>query len=260
MATIQISNVSKTFRDLKRKTDIAALDDINVEVAKNEFLCLLGPSGCGKSTLLNMIAGFEKPSSGTVKVDGQLITAPGSDRGVVFQHANLMPWLPIWENVAFHLLLRGGQKAVRRDTAQRYIDMVGLSGFENHYPSELSGGMNQRVGIARALLMNPQVILMDEPFGALDEQNRMDMQNELVGIWQKHAGTIVFVTHSVDEALTLGTHVAVMTARPGRIRELIPIDLPRPRDITSPRFNDIKRHILSLLRPERAAAGPLATE
>jgi NitT/TauT family transport system ATP-binding protein len=129
--------------------------------------------------------------------------------------------------------------------------MVGLTGFENHYPSELSGGMNQRVGIARALLMNPQVILMDEPFGALDEQTRMDMQNELVRMWQEHQGTIVFVTHSVDEALTLGTHVAVMSARPGRIREIIPLDLPRPRDITSPQFNEIKRHVLDLLRSER---------
>jgi NitT/TauT family transport system ATP-binding protein len=252
MATIEISGVSKIFKDAKRKADVTALDHINLDVAKNEFLCLLGPSGCGKSTLLNMIAGFEKPSSGSVTVDGQLITAPGSDRGVVFQQANLMPWLPVWENVAFHLLLRGGQKARRRETAQRYIDMVGLTGFENHYPSELSGGMNQRVGIARALLMNPQVILMDEPFGALDEQTRMDMQNELVRIWQEHQGTIVFVTHGIDEALTLGTHVAVMSARPGRIREIIPINLARPRDITSPQFNETKRHILDLLRSERA--------
>jgi NitT/TauT family transport system ATP-binding protein len=252
VATIEISHLSKVFKDAKRKSDVVALDDINLEVAKNEFLCLLGPSGCGKSTLLNMIAGFEKPTSGTVTVDGQLITAPGSDRGVVFQQANLMPWLPIWENVAFHLLLRGGQKGERRAIAQRYIDMVGLTGFENHYPSELSGGMNQRVGIARALLMNPQVILMDEPFGALDEQTRMDMQNELVRIWQQHQGTIVFVTHGIDEALTLGTHVAVMSARPGRIREIIPIDLSRPRDITSPQFNQTKRHILDLLRSERA--------
>jgi NitT/TauT family transport system ATP-binding protein len=252
MATIEISHLSKIFKDAKRKSDVVALDDISLEVAKNQFLCLLGPSGCGKSTLLNMIAGFEKPTSGTVTVDGQLITAPGSDRGVVFQQANLMPWLPIWENVAFHLLLRGGQKGERRTIAQRYIDMVGLTGFENHYPSELSGGMNQRVGIARALLMNPQVILMDEPFGALDEQTRMDMQNELVRIWQQHQGTIVFVTHGIDEALTLGTHVAVMSARPGRIREIIPIDLSRPRDITSPQFNQTKRHILDLLRSERA--------
>jgi NitT/TauT family transport system ATP-binding protein len=252
MATIEISHLSKIFKDAKRKSDVIALDDINLEVAKNEFLCLLGPSGCGKSTLLNMIAGFEKPTSGTVIVEGQLITTPGADRGVVFQQANLMPWLPIWENVAFHLLLRGGQKGERRAIAQRYIDTVGLTGFENHYPSELSGGMNQRVGIARALLMNPQVILMDEPFGALDEQTRMDMQNELVRIWQEHQGTIVFVTHGIDEALTLGTHVAVMSARPGRIREIIPIDLSRPRDITSPQFNETKRHILDLLRSERA--------
>jgi NitT/TauT family transport system ATP-binding protein len=252
MATIEISHASKIFKDPKRKSDVVALDDINLDVARNEFLCLLGPSGCGKSTLLNLIAGFEKPTSGTLTVDGQLIVAPGSDRGVVFQQANLMPWLPIWENVAFHLLLRGGQKGERRATAQRYIDMVGLAGFENHFPSELSGGMNQRVGIARALLMNPQVILMDEPFGALDEQTRMDMQNELVRIWQEHRGTIVFVTHGIDEALTLGTHVAVMSARPGRIREIIPIDLSRPRDITSPQFNQTKRHILDLLRSERA--------
>ncbi len=252
MATIEISHLSKVFKDAKRKSDVVALDDINLEVAKNEFVCLLGPSGCGKSTLLNMIAGFEKPSSGTVTVDGQLISVPGSDRGVVFQQANLMPWLPIWENVAFHMLLGGGQKRERRAVAQRYIDMVGLTGFENHYPSELSGGMNQRVGIARALLMNPQVILMDEPFGALDEQTRMDMQNELVRIWQEHQGTIAFVTHGIDEALTLGTHVAVMSARPGRIREIIPIDLSRPRDITSPQFNATKRHILDLLRSERA--------
>ncbi|WP_316188075.1 MULTISPECIES: ABC transporter ATP-binding protein [unclassified Bradyrhizobium] len=258
MATIEISGVSKIFTDKKRNADVTALADINLSIARNELVCLLGPSGCGKSTLLNMIAGFEKPSAGNITVDGRPVTAPGADRGVVFQHANLMPWLPVWENVAFHLLLGGGQKAERRAKAQIYIDMVGLTGFENHYPSELSGGMNQRVGIARALLMNPQVILMDEPFGALDEQTRMDMQTELVRIWQQHQGTIVFVTHGIDEALTLGTHVAVMSARPGRIVEIIPIDLSRPRDITSPQFNELKRHILALLRGERAEQGASA--
>ncbi|NPU69489.1 ABC transporter ATP-binding protein [Bradyrhizobium sp. 83012] len=252
MAAIDISGVSKIFTDRKRNADVTALSEINLSIARNEFVCLLGPSGCGKSTLLNMIAGFEQPSAGSITVDGRPVTAPGADRGVVFQHANLMPWLPVWENVAFHLLLGGGQKAERRARAQVYIDMVGLTGFENHYPSELSGGMNQRVGIARALLMNPQVILMDEPFGALDEQTRMDMQTELVRIWQQHQGTIVFVTHGIDEALTLGTNVAVMSARPGRIVELIPIDLARPRDITSPQFNALKRHILALLRGEKA--------
>lgn len=256
MATIEISGVSKTFRDRKREADVTALDNIDLTVAKNEFLCLLGPSGCGKSTLLDIVAGFAKPTDGTVTVDGAPVAAPGADRGVVFQQANLMPWLPVWENVAFHLKLRGGQKAERRATAQRYIDLVGLSGFENHYPSELSGGMNQRVGIARALLMNPRVILMDEPFGALDEQTRMDMQNELVQIWQRHQGTIVFVTHGIDEALMLGTKVAVMSARPGRIREVIDVDLPRPRDITSPQFNELKRHVLGLLRSGPAVSTP----
>ncbi|SHI24255.1 ABC transporter ATP-binding protein [Pollutimonas bauzanensis] len=254
MAVIKIIDVSKVFSDARRKTSTTALANIDLTVDRNEFLCLLGPSGCGKSTVLNMIAGFDRPTTGTVSVGGGIVTAPGSDRGMVFQQPTLMPWLPVWENVAFYLNLRGGDSAERRRVAQRYIDMVGLGGFENHFPSELSGGMNQRVGIARALLMNPEVILMDEPFGALDEQTKMDMQEELVKIWQKNRGTIVFVTHSIDESLMLGTHVAVMSARPGRIRELIEIDLPRPRDPTSRQFNDYKRHLLSLLRPEPVAA------
>jgi NitT/TauT family transport system ATP-binding protein len=229
MATIQISNVSKTFRDLKRKTDVIALDDITLSVEKNEFLCLLGPSGCGKSTLQNMIAGFEKPSSGQVTVDGRAITSPGADRGMVFQHANLMPWLPVWENVAFHLLLRGSQKLMRREAAQRYIDMVGLTGFENHYPSELSGGMNQRVGIARALLMNPQVILMDEPFGALDELTRMEMQDLLLDIRAKTSATVMFVTHSISEAIYLSDAVVVFSKRPAVIADYIEVALPYPR-------------------------------
>ncbi|MBA1303240.1 ABC transporter ATP-binding protein [Stutzerimonas stutzeri] len=250
MALITIDNVSRVFEDSQRKQVVTALDNVSIQVKRNEFLCLLGPSGCGKSTLLNMIAGFDKPSSGSVTVGGQVITEPGADRGVVFQQANLMPWLSVWENVAFHLKMRGASKADRREKAQRYIEMVGLRGFENHFPSELSGGMNQRVGIARALLMNPEVILMDEPFGALDEQTKMDMHSELIRIWRESQSTIVFVTHGIDESLALGTHVAVMSARPGRIRELLPIELERPRDPTSAAFNDYKRHILSLLRPE----------
>jgi len=254
MALITIDRVSRLFEDSKRGKPVVALEEVSVSVARNEFLCLLGPSGCGKSTLLNMIAGFDHPTTGSVTVGGQVVTRPGADRGVVFQQANLMPWLPVWENVAFHLQMRGAPKAERREKAQRFIEMVGLRGFENHFPSELSGGMNQRVGIARALLMNPEVILMDEPFGALDEQTKMDMHGELVRIWRESQSTIVFVTHGIDEALALGTHVAVMSARPGRIRELLPIDLERPRDSTSPRFNDYKRHILSLLRPEEVPA------
>jgi NitT/TauT family transport system ATP-binding protein len=250
MALITIDSVSRTFEDTKRKQVVTALDNVSLKVERNDFLCLLGPSGCGKSTLLNMIAGFDNPSSGTVSVGGSIVSAPGADRGVVFQQANLMPWLPVWENVAFHLKMRNVAKPERHERAQRFIEMVGLKGFENHFPSELSGGMNQRVGIARALLMNPEVILMDEPFGALDEQTKMDMHAELIRIWRESRSTIVFVTHGIDESLALGTHVAVMSARPGRIRELLPIELDRPRDPTSTEFNDYKRHILSLLRPE----------
>lgn len=249
-ALIAVDHVSRLFDDPVRKKAVKALYDVSIDVARNEFLCLLGPSGCGKSTLLNLIAGFDHPSSGTVTVGGQIVTAPGADRGVVFQQPTLMPWLPVWENVAFHLSMRGAARAERREKAQRFIQMVGLEGFENYFPSELSGGMNQRVGIARALLMNPEVILMDEPFGALDEQTKMAMQAELRSIWRKSNSTIVFVTHSVEESLVLGTHVAVMSARPGRIRELIKIELPNRTDTTSPEFNDYKRHILSLLRPE----------
>jgi len=254
MTLITIDRVSRLFEDPQRGTPVKALDDISLSVGRNEFLCLLGPSGCGKSTLLNMIAGFDHPTTGTVSVGGQTVSAPGSDRGFVFQQPTLMPWLTVWENVAFHLTMRGMDKRERRERAQRFIDMVRLTGFENHFPSELSGGMNQRVGIARALLMNPEVILMDEPFGALDEQTKMEMHAELVRIWRESQATIVFVTHGIDESLALGTHVAVMSARPGRIRELLPIHLERPRDSTSAQFNDYKRHILHLLRPESAVA------
>lgn len=253
MSLIEIDNVTRLFDDPKRGSAVKALDDVSVHVGRNEFLCLLGPSGCGKSTLLNQIAGFDMPSSGSVRVGGQVVTAPGADRGVVFQQPTLMPWLTVWENVAFHLTMQGVGKEVRRKKAQHFIEMVNLKGFEDHFPSELSGGMNQRVGIARALLMNPEVILMDEPFGALDEQTKMEMHGELVRIWRDSQSTIVFVTHGIDESLALGTHVAVMSARPGRIRETLTIDLPRPRDSTSPQFNDYKRRILALLRPETAA-------
>jgi NitT/TauT family transport system ATP-binding protein len=256
MADIELRSITKVFRDGDHGRDVAALEDISLRFASNDFVCLLGPSGCGKSTLLNIIAGFEKPSTGQAIVDGKPVDAPGADRGVVFQQPTLMPWLPVWENVAFHLRLQGKSRAERRERAQTYIDLVGLGGFERHYPAELSGGMSQRVGIARALLMNPRVILMDEPFAALDAQTKLDMQEELVAIWQRHRGTIVFVTHSVDEALVLGNRIAVMTRRPGRIRDFIVFDLPRPRDVTGPEFNDMKRHVLALIREQasRSAA------
>jgi NitT/TauT family transport system ATP-binding protein len=260
MSYVEFDNITKVFTDAKRGTSLVTLDHVSLSLEKQELLCLLGPSGCGKSTLLNMIAGFEKPTSGTVRIGGRAVDAPGSDRGMVFQQATLMPWLPVWENVAFYHKLQGRSKKERRALAQPYIDLVGLTGFEDHYPAELSGGMSQRVGIARALLLDPGVILMDEPFAALDAQTKSEIQEELVTIWQKSRSTIVFVTHSVDEALLLGTQVAVMTHRPGRIRELIPVDLPRPRDITSPRFNDLKRHVLALIREEAKAVSRLARQ
>jgi NitT/TauT family transport system ATP-binding protein len=254
MSFIELNHIVKVFKDRKRGTDMLAIDDVTLKLPQKEFLCLLGPSGCGKSTLLNMIAGFEFPTSGTVTVAGKPVAGPGAERGMVFQHANLMPWLPVWDNVAFSLKLQGKSQAERRRAAQPFIDTVKLTGFENHYPSELSGGMAQRVGIARALLLNPTVILMDEPFAALDAQTKLEMQEELVTLWQRYESTIVFVTHSVDEALILATKVAVMTHRPGRIRELIDVALPRQRDSTSQAFNDAKRHVLSLIREESALA------
>jgi NitT/TauT family transport system ATP-binding protein len=253
-ASIGVSSVRKLFRDGHRGIDVLAIDDVSLSVREGELLCLLGPSGCGKSTLLNMIAGFEFPTAGTIAVNGELVTSPSADRGMVFQQPTLMPWLPVWENVAFHLKLKKVSRKQRRIAAQRYIDIVQLRGFENHFPSQLSGGMAQRVGIARVLLLNPKVILMDEPFSSLDAQTKLEMQEQLVSIWQRFAATIVFVTHSVEEALILGTNIAVMTHRPGRIRELINVDLPHPRDSTSPAFNDLKRHVLSLIREESRLA------
>jgi NitT/TauT family transport system ATP-binding protein len=253
-ASIKVSGVGKLFRDQRCGTGVRAIDGVSLAVDQGEFLCLLGPSGCGKSTLLNMIAGFEFPTEGTIAVNGEPVAGPGADRGMVFQQPTLMPWLPVWDNIAFSLRLKNVGERQRRIEAQRYIDIVQLTGFENHFPSELSGGMAQRVGIARVLLLNPEVILMDEPFSSLDAQTKLEMQEELVAIWRRFVATIVFVTHSVEEALILGTTIAVMTRRPGRIRERIKVDIPHPRDSTSPVFNDLKRHILSLIREESRLA------
>jgi NitT/TauT family transport system ATP-binding protein len=257
VADVSIDSVTKVFHDRSSGGRTVALDNFTLSIAANDFVCLLGPSGCGKSTLLNIIAGFEKPTRGRVSIDGEAVTAPGSDRGVVFQQPTLMPWLTVAENVAFHLKLKGVARAERRISAQAFIDLVGLKGFEAHYPSELSGGMSQRVGIARALIMNPRVILMDEPFAALDAQTRAEMQEELVAIWRRQRGTILFVTHSVDEALVLGTRIVVMTRLPGRIRDVVTFDLPRPRDVTGVEFNSMKRHLLGLIK-EAAAQRAIA--
>lgn len=252
MSYIEINQVTKTFSDVKRGTELTTLDRVLLTAESNDFLCILGPSGCGKSTLMNLIAGFEKVSTGQILVNGMPVKGPGSDRGVVFQQPTLMPWLNVWENVSFHLKIRRVSAKKRREQAQTYIDLVGLKGFENHYPYQLSGGMNQRVGIARALMLQPAVILMDEPFAALDAQTKMDMQEELVSIWEKQKVTIIFITHSPEEALILGNKIAIMTHRPGRIKELISVDLPRPRDTTTAEFNDFKRRIIGSIKEEGA--------
>ena len=226
MAFIELNDIVKVFKDRKRGTDMLAIDHVSLRLEKKEFLCLLGPSGCGKSTLLNMIAGFEFPTSGVVTVAGKPITGPGADRGMVFQQANLMPWLPVWDNVAFSLKLQGKSAAERRAAAQPFIETVKLKGFENHYPSELSGGMAQRVGIARALLQNPSVILMDEPFAALDAQTKMVLQQDLAKMLYEKRKTALFITHDLVEAIALSDRLLVMSERPGTIVEEIEVNLP----------------------------------
>ncbi|HEV2357665.1 MAG TPA: ABC transporter ATP-binding protein [bacterium] len=237
--------------------EIAAIDRLSLDVADREIVSIVGPSGCGKSTLLRLIAGLVRPSSGEIRLDGRAVSDPGADRGMVFQSYTLFPWLTVQGNVEFGPRLRGLAEAARRDVATRFIQMVGLAGFEHAYPKELSGGMMQRVAIARALANDPEVLLMDEPFGALDAQTRAFMQELLLDIWQKTPKTILFVTHDIDEALFLGDRVYVMTARPGRFRDEVRLDLPRPRtlEITmSPAFVEAKRRVLAIIREEAAKA------
>nr|WP_240929877.1 ABC transporter ATP-binding protein [Streptomyces coryli] len=220
--------MSKTFTD-RRGDTVTALDDARLDVAENEFLTLLGPSGCGKTTLLKCIAGLVPYDSGTIEIDGRPIQGPGPDRAMVFQNFALLPWASVVDNVAFGLRLRGVARAEREERARELVATMGLAGFEKKLPGELSGGMQQRVGIARALAVQPQVLLMDEPFGAVDEQTRRLLQEELLALWEEQRPTVVFVTHSMEEAVLLGDRVALMSARPGRVAELVPVDLPRPR-------------------------------
>ena len=232
-----------------------ALRDINLSIQPGEFICLLGPSGCGKTTLLNTIAGFLEPTVGSVAVDGQRITGPGPDRGVVFQQYAVFPWLTVQENVQFGLRLAANRCSPdeMKRTAEHFIDLVNLRDFKDAYPKQLSGGMKQRVAIARAYAVNPKVLLMDEPFGALDAQTRHFMQESLLQILEKERKTVVFVTHGVEEAAFLSTRVVIMAACPGRVREIIPIDLPYPRDAatkTSPEFIKIRAVIEKVVREE----------
>ncbi len=248
---VQILDVKKTYQG--RTGETVALNGVSLDIMENEFVTVVGPSGCGKSTLLNIIAGLLEPTSGTVICNGKEVHGTGQDRGVVFQQYALFPWLTVKKNVLFGLDMKGIKGKEAEDIAMKYIRMVDLEKFQNSYPKELSGGMKQRVAIARAYAANPEVLLMDEPFGALDAQTRTQLQQELLDTWQKERKTCFFITHDVDEALILGQRVIIMSARPGRIKSIVDNDIPYPRDQEtkmSPRFLELKNHIWSQVYQE----------
>ena len=255
-AKIRFENVSKVFR--ARGATVTALDDITLEVHAGEFLVIVGPSGCGKSTLLDLLGGLATATSGRILVDGVPVTGPGLDRGVVFQQSALLPWRTAQGNVEFGLEAKGVPRRQRPARAREYLDLVGLSGFHDRYPHELSGGMKQRVAIARSLAFDPDVLLMDEPFAALDAQTRDGLQDELLRIWEKTGKTIVFITHGIEEAVYLGQRVAVMTSRPGRIKQIVDVPITArsaTEDLRSdPEFTRYRHEIWSLLRDEVSKA------
>ncbi|HHV25294.1 MAG: ABC transporter ATP-binding protein [Methanosarcina sp.] len=250
MGRVSIKNVSRIFKK-ENKSGTEALQNVSFDVEDGEFVCLLGPSGCGKTTLLRIIAGLETQTSGDITLNGVSITGPDPKRGMVFQQYSLFPWRTVIDNVTFGLEMQGIDKAESRRSVEKYIELVGLKQFKNSYPYELSGGMQQRAAIARALANEPEVLLMDEPFGALDAQTRNILQDELLRIWEQRHVTFIFVTHSVDEAVVLSDRIVVMTARPGKIKEIVEVDLPRPRSRTSPEVNRLRDRVLKLLQEER---------
>lgn len=250
-----IDQVGKVFST--KGGEMVALDRTSFKVKEGEFITILGPSGCGKSTILRIVAGLEEPSSGHVYLDGREVNGPGPDRGMVFQSYTLYPWLTVEDNIAFGLKLKGTSQRQCKEVAQHYLELIGLSGFEKHYPIQLSGGMKQRVAIARALANDPEILLMDEPFGALDAQTRSIMQEILLKAWEESKKTILFITHDVEESIFLADSVYVMTARPGRLKENIPVSLPRPRDYnikSSSEFLSLKKRLLELIREETLKA------
>jgi NitT/TauT family transport system ATP-binding protein len=249
---IQARDITLVFKS-KDREPITALRGFNLEVGKGEFVSIVGPSGCGKSTFLNLLLGLIKPDSGEMTLDGSPISGPGQERAMVFQEFGLLPWRTVRANVELGLELKGISSPERAQRATELISLVGLKDFERHYPHELSGGMKQRVGLARALATEPEVLLMDEPFAALDAQTRDLMQSELLQIWERTKKTVLFVTHSIEEAAYLSDRVIIMTARPGRTKETLKIQLPRPRDYEmrlTPQFNDIKSRIWDVLKEE----------
>ena len=261
MSKLQVAGVSRVFPPAKVGAEpTRALEPTDLEVADNDFITILGPSGCGKSTLLRIIAGLDRPSAGHVLLDGAAVTGPGLDRGMVFQSYTLFPWLTVAENIEFGLREKGMAADARARISAGYMQRVGLAGFETHWPKQRSGGMQQRTAIARALANDPKILLLDEPFGALDNQTRSLMQEMLLGIWERDRKTVLFVTHDIEEAIFMGTRVIVMTARPGRIKADIRIDLPHPRSYkikTAPEFVALKERLVEEIRAEalKVAAG-----
>lgn len=237
---ISIAGVTKRF------DEVVALDHIDLEVAAGELVCLLGPSGCGKSTLLNAVAGFTQPTTGTITAAGSVVTGPGPDRGMVFQEYALFPWMTVRANVAFGLEMRREPRGTITARVDALLEQMHLADFANRFPKDLSGGMRQRVAIARLLALDSPILLMDEPFGALDAMTRRALQDELLRIWMETKKTVLFVTHSVEESLHLADRVVVMTPRPGRIHSIVPVMLPRPRDPASAELNELRRELLTI--------------
>ena len=263
-ATVELRKVGKMFIDRKRGRETVALADVSMTIDKSEFACILGPSGCGKSTILNLVAGFEQPNSGAVFVDGRSIAAPDRSRGMVFQQPLLFPWLSVIDNITFGPRMAGAPAEQYAAQAARYVQLMGLTGFEKHYPYELSGGMQQRVALARAWISEPELFLMDEPFGALDAQTRLMMQELLLRVWERSRTTVMFVTHDIDEALFLADRIFIMTARPGRIKENLVVDFARPRNyetiIFEQQYITLKQRILQAIRGETLLAMKLEVE
>jgi ABC-type nitrate/sulfonate/bicarbonate transport system ATPase subunit len=253
VSKLVLEGVARTFPGVRGGPPTRALEPTGLTVRDNDFIAILGPSGCGKSTLLRIVAGLDRPSAGRVLLDGAEVRGPGPDRGMVFQSYTLFPWLTVERNIAFGLRERGVARGERERIVGAYVAKVGLKGFERHYPRMLSGGMQQRTAIARALANDPKILLLDEPFGALDNQTRALMQELLLGIWEAERKTVLFVTHDIEEAIFLAGRVVVMTARPGRIKAEVAVDLPHPRDYrikTSPEFSALKARLTEEIRVE----------
>jgi ABC-type nitrate/sulfonate/bicarbonate transport system ATPase subunit len=261
VSKLVIENVSRIFPAVRRGKPTRALEPTSLQIPDNDFVTILGPSGCGKSTLLRLVAGLDRPTTGRIILNGREVTEPGADRGMVFQSYTLFPWLTVADNIAFGLREKGVARERRSEAVLAWLARIGLTGFEHHYPKQLSGGMQQRTAIARALANDPEILLLDEPFGALDNQTRGLMQELLLDIWERERKTVLFVTHDIEEAIFLGSRVLVMTARPGRIKAEVAVDLPHPRHYTvktSPEFSALKARLTEEIRAEAVLAAEIA--